>query len=164
MDTKERDFACFSMTPAACRSGRRFGRRADRGLEEETPAGAPTIPFDYWQSPRNCIRAASSCSPTGAGTGHRSVADVEAGYRAELEAYLDAARIEPAEAAGATFVETGPQLSIEPEDIAFDSASAAYRFPSTEGAAQIRLREPSGPRRASSAVSEPWCACRSPTC
>ena len=123
MDAKQRDFASFldDASRVAIEDEIVSDELTDE-LDEES-AGAPTIPFDYLAVAEELHSGRIKLQPDRRKKNSRDVPDVEAGYRAELEAYLDAARIEPAETSDAPFIATvgaTPQLSIEPEDIAFE--------------------------------------------
>jgi hypothetical protein len=122
MDVKERNFASFleDASRMAIDEDVLSANLTDE-LNEDLGA-APTIPFDYLAVADELHSGRIKLQPDRRKNNNRNAPDVEAGYRAELEAYLDAARIEPAEPVPASFVMSGtePQLSIEPEDIAFE--------------------------------------------
>jgi hypothetical protein len=123
MDAKERNFASF--LDDANRVAIEDDVLADDELTvelEDELSGSPTIPFDYLAVAEELHSGRIKLQPDRRKNNNRKAPDLEAGYRAELEAYLDAARIEPAEPRGASFAGSAaePQLSIEPADIAFE--------------------------------------------
>lgn len=122
MDAKERNFASF--LDDANRVAIEDEVLSDELTDEldDNSAGAPTIPFDYLAVAEELHSGRIKLQPDRRKNNNRKAPDVEAGYRAELEAYLDAARIEPAEPQSASFAASSaePQLSIEPADIAFE--------------------------------------------
>lgn len=122
MDAKQRDFASF--LDDAGRLPIEDEVLSDELTDEldEAAAGAPIIPFDYLAVADELHSGRIKLQPDRRKNNSRNAPDLEPGYRAELEAYLDAARIEPAEPQDAPFVVSTaePQLSIEPDDIAFE--------------------------------------------
>lgn len=123
MDAKKRDFASFLDDPRFVIDEDEAPADALNEAEEEGSAAAPSIPFDYLAVAEELHSGRIKLQPDRRKNGPRGVRDLEAGYRAELEAYLDAAIIEPAKPRPAPFevlVESAPPPSIEPDDIAFE--------------------------------------------
>lgn len=128
MDTKDRDFVSFLDDPAG---GAPVLLSDDDDVvilaDDKLPA-APTIPFDYLSVADELHSGRITLQPDRRKGGPR---DLEAGYRAELEAYLDAATIEPsASPLAETLAMIEPLPSIEPEDVAFELGLA--HIPATD--------------------------------